>query len=84
MIAEHKLDAIVSPSTGAGWSIAAVAGYPSVTVPAGFVGGMPQGILFIGRPFDDGRLIKYAYAFEQMTKARRKPEFLPKRPAQAP
>lgn len=80
IISVNKLDAIVSPSTGAAWSIAAVAGYPSVTIPAGFVGGMPQGILFMGRPFDEGRLIRYAYSFEQMTKARRKPEFLPKRP----
>jgi len=80
IIAEHKLDAIMSPTSGAAWSIAAVAGYPSITVPAGFVGGMPVGMLFIGQPFTEGKLIRYAYAFEQMTKARRKPEFIPKKP----
>ncbi len=76
----EKLDAIFSPTTGRAWGFAAVAGYPSITVPAGFVEGMPAGVLFIGQPFTEGKLIKYAYAFEQKTKDRRKPEFVPKKP----
>jgi amidase len=76
----EKLDAIFSPTTGRAWGFAAVAGYPSITVPAGLLEGMPLGVLFIGQPYTESKLIKYAYAFEQMTKARRKPEFIPKKP----
>ncbi len=57
-------------------SIAAVAGYPNITVPAGFAGGLPIGISFFGRAFSEPILIKIAYAFEQTTKARRKPGLL--------
>ncbi len=57
--------------------LAAVAGYPSITVPAGFIGEMPIGVSFFGKAFTEGALIKIAYAFEQMTKARREPKFLP-------
>ncbi len=74
---KERLDAIFSPAVGGAWSIPAVAGYPSITVPAGFVDGMPVGILFFGAAYTDADLIKYAYAFEQKTKSRRKPEFLP-------
>ncbi len=77
VVAKDKLDAIVSPASGATWSIAAVAGYPYITVPAGFVEGLPVGIGFFGRAFTEPELIKIAYAFEQKTKARRTPEFLP-------
>jgi amidase len=77
-LAKDKLDAIVGPATGATWSIAAVAGYPYITVPAGFFEGLPIGIGFFGRAFAEPSLIKYAYAYEQQTKARRKPEYLPK------
>lgn len=55
-------------------SLAAISGYPSITVPAGFIGEMPCGISFIGRAYDEGNLIKFAYALEQQTKARRKPQ----------
>ncbi len=58
-------------------SIAAVAGYPNITVPAGFVKNLPIGISFFGRAYSEPVLIKIAYAFEQMTKARRTPNFLP-------
>ena len=58
-------------------SLAAVAGYPSITVPAGFLRELPIGISFFGKPYTEHVLIKLAYAFEQMTKARRKPKFLP-------
>lgn len=90
---KDKLDAIVAPSGGVAWmtdlvngdcgvfegitSFAAVAGYPSITVPAGFVQELPVGVTFVGRAFTEPTLIKIAYAFEQATKARRLPKFLP-------
>lgn len=86
-----KLDAIVAPSGGPAWmtdlvggdcgvfessSLAAVAGYPNITVPAGFIQGLPAGISFFGKAFSEPTLIKIAYAYEQATKARRRPRFL--------
>ena len=58
-------------------SPAAVAGYPHITVPAGFVFGLPVGISFFGKAWKDADLIKYAYAFEQATQYRRQPRYLP-------
>jgi amidase len=87
----EKLDAIVAPTTGPAWvndlvmgghrshgasSAAAVSGYPSITVPSGFVHGLPVGLLFFGRAASDKKLIQFAYAFEQGTNTRRKPELL--------
>lgn len=87
---QHKLDALVAPTGGPAWptdlingdhftggfsSAAAVAGYPHITVPAGYVFGMPVGISFFGRAYSEGTLIKIAYAFEQGTKARQPPKF---------
>ena len=57
-------------------SLAAVSGYPSITVPAGFIRELPIGLTFFGRPWTEHILIKFGYAFEQATKARRKPKFL--------
>ncbi|PYS97945.1 MAG: amidase [Acidobacteria bacterium] len=57
-------------------SMAAISGYPSITVPAGFLHELPIGISFFGRAYSEPVLIRVAYAFEQMTKARRKPKFL--------
>lgn len=88
---KHKIDAIVAPSGGPAWvtdlvggdcgyfgssSLAAVSGYPNITVPAGYIQGLPAGISFFGRAFSEPVLIKIAYAYEQMTKARRTPKFL--------
>lgn len=77
VIGKDKLDAIVGPAVGATWSIAAVAGYPYITVPAGFSEGLPVGIGFFGRAFSEPTLIRIAYAYEQRTRARRKPQYRP-------
>jgi amidase len=89
---KYKLDALIAPTGGPAWitdlvdgdnaggqssTAAAVACYPSVSVPAGFVFGLPVGISFFGRAWSEPVLIKLAYSFEQVTKARKPPKFLP-------
>jgi amidase len=92
-VAKYRLDAIVAPTQGPAWLIdlvngdpgglssftspAAVAGYPHVTVPMGFVRGLPVGLSFVGRAWSEPTLLKLAYAFEQTAPARRKPTFAP-------
>jgi amidase len=86
-----QLDAIVGPTGGPAWvtdyvngdaygggssSFAAVAGYPNITVPAGFTYGLPVGISFFGRAWSEPVLLKLAYGFEQATKFRKAPKFL--------
>ena len=88
----HRLDAIVAPTGSPAWTIdllngdhflgasstpAAVSGYPNVTVPMGAVAGLPVGLSFIGRPWSEGALLRYAYAYEQGTRHRRAPRFIP-------
>jgi len=88
---KFRLDAVVAPTGGPSWVIdlidgdrgaggssnaAAVAGYPNITVPAGYVFGMPVGISFFGRAYSEPTLIKLAYSFEQATRFRQKPRFL--------
>jgi amidase len=87
---EHQLDALVAPTGGTAWltdfvngdhyggsfsTPAAVAGYPHVTVPAGYVYGLPVGLSFVGGAFSDAALIGMAYAYEQATRHRVAPRF---------
>jgi amidase len=88
---QHRLDALVAPVTGPAWPTdlingdhfvggsttpAAVAGYPNITVPAGFVSELPIGLSFFGRAWSEPKLIALAYSFEQATKHRRRPRFV--------
>ena len=88
---ELRLDAIIAPTGGPAWktdwekgdsfhigssSPAAIAGYPNITVPMGFVGELPVNISFFGRAYSEPILLNIAYAYEQGTKHRRSPKFL--------
>jgi amidase len=90
-VSKYGVNAFVAPSGGVAWftdlvngdcgvfessSLAAVAGYPNITVPAGYVQGLPAGISFFGPAFSEPTLIKIAYSFEQATKARKVPRYL--------
>ncbi len=90
VLAAHQLDALVAPTGGLPWltdfisgdnsgtsftSPAAVAGYPHITVPAGFVNGLPCGLSFVGPAWSDAALIGMAYAYEQASRRRRAPTF---------
>ena len=90
---EHQLDAIVAPTRDLPWTTdhikgdrldggssagpAAIAGYPDISVPMGFVSGLPAGVSFFGRAWSEPVLIRIAYAFEQATRHRRAPTFAP-------
>jgi len=63
--------------TGGYSTASAVAGYPHITVPAGHVSGLPVGLSFFGGAYSEPTLIKLAYSFEQLTKHRRAPQFIP-------
>ena len=88
---KSHLDAIMAPtgspawltdlingdhSTGGSANAAAVAGYPDITVPAGFIAGLPVGVSFFGRAWSEPVLLKIAYGFERATTARKPPRFL--------
>jgi len=90
-LAAHHLDAIMAATNGPAWvttlgpgdafsvgssSPAAVSGYPSITVPAGFSGPLPVGVSFIGARFGEAALVKLAYAFEKGTRVRQPPTFI--------
>ena len=87
----HRLDAMIAPTGGPAWmtdlvvgdhftggysTASAVAGYPHITVPAGFVHGLPVGISFFAGAWAEPALLAIGYAFEQATKARRPPQYL--------
>jgi amidase len=87
---QHQLDALVAPTGGPAWltdfingdhftgsfsSPAAVAGYPHITVPAGYVHGLPVGLSFVGAAYSEASLIRMAYSYEQATLHRRAPQF---------
>ncbi len=92
-VKEHNLSALFAPTTGPAWvtdlihgdrsgfvgssSAAARAGYPNITVPGGFIDGLPMGVSFFGPAYSEPTLIKIAHGFEQATKVRRAPTFLP-------
>ena len=88
---ENKLDAIMGPTGSPAWktdlldgdhflggssSAAAIAGYPAVTVPMGFIDELPVGVSFFGRAWSEPLLLEIAYAYEQGTKHRRAPKYL--------
>jgi len=93
---DNKLDAILSPCDGPSWCTdlvngdafsgnsyywpAAIAGYPHITVPMGFVHELPVGLCFIGTAWTEGPLLGLAYGYEQASKARKAPKFLPTLP----
>jgi amidase len=95
-LATHRVSALVHPTNGPAWlidpvhgdrytggdtSFAAVAGYPSITVPMGDVRGLPVGLTITAGPWQEHALLRYAFAFEQATRHRRPPEFRPTIPA---
>jgi amidase len=88
----HNLDAIIAPTGGPAWNTdwvngdhytggsstpAACAGYPAITVPAGFVHGLPVGLTFMGTAWSEATLIRLAFAYEQATRHRKVPGFVP-------
>ena len=95
ILEREQLDALVMPTGGPAWKIdlitgdhhtggssqpAALAGYPAISVPLGYVAGLPVGLTFMGKAYSEARLIQLAYAFEQATHARRAPRYSPQTP----
>jgi amidase len=92
LLKENKVDLLIAPTTGVAWKtdlvngdqysgpsasqLPAVAGYPHLTVPMGAIEGLPLGISFIGTAWDDAKVLRAGYAFEQTSKARKAPTYL--------
>lgn len=76
LMAAYNLDALCGVGSGA-YSPAAVAGYPSITIPMGLYNELPYGITFFGKPFDEPGLLSIGYAYEQASKKRVAPKYLP-------
>ena len=87
----NKLDAIIAPTGSPAWktdlllgdhfiggssSLAAISGYPAITVPMGFVDDLPVGVTFFGRAWTEPLLLEIAYSFEQGTKHRKAPKYI--------
>jgi amidase len=93
LVREHRLDAIVAPTWGPAWLTdhvlgdgldggssagpAAIAGYPDITIPMGFLSGLPVGVSFFGPAWSEPKLLAIAYSYEQATQHRKPPELLP-------
>lgn len=92
LLKENKLDALMAPTGSPAWktdlingdhfiggssSLAAISGYPSITVPMGYIDELPVGISFISKAWQEPLLIEIAYSYEQATKHRRAPRFIP-------
>jgi amidase len=92
LLKENKLDALMAPTGSPAWktdlingdhfiggssSLAAISGYPAITVPMGFVDELPVGVSFFSKAWSEPLLIEIAYAYEQSTKHRKAPKFIP-------
>ncbi|NBW34923.1 MAG: amidase, partial [Cytophagia bacterium] len=92
LLQDNKLDALVAPTGSPAWktdlvngdhfiggssSLAAISGYPTITVPMGFIDELPVGISFFSTAWTEGLLIEIAYAYEQSTQHRKAPKFIP-------
>ncbi len=88
---EHRLDALLAPTGSPAWktdlilgdhfvggssSLAAISGYPAITVPAGFVEALPVGVTFFGKAWSEPLLLEIAYSFEQASRLRKKPQWM--------
>ena len=91
LMSKNNLDALIAPTGSPAWktdllngdhfiggssSLAAISGYPAITVPMGFIGELPVGITFFGKAWSEGRLIEIAYGYEQSTHFRKPPKYL--------
>lgn len=94
LLADHQLDVLMAPTGSPAWktdlingdhfiggssSLAAIAGYPSITVPMGFVDALPVGVSFTAGAWQEGKLLEVAYGYEQATRHRKAPTFIPSR-----